>query len=296
MNLERTVRKTAIGLLKLAATQLPEDIVKALEEAYRIEDSDVAKTQLDNILQNIGIAEETKLPMCQDTGLVIFFNEVGRGFPRDLNIYLLLKEATREATKIIPLRPNAVHPLTRDNSGDNTGTGVPIVNWNLTETDYLDITVMLKGAGSENMSNLHVLNPSEGVEGIRDLLLETVTSSGGKPCPPIILGIGIGGTADEAMKLAKKATLRPLNKKHADQVFRDLEKRLLEDVNKTGIGPMGLGGKTTALGVKVEYSYCHTASLPVGINVQCWAARRSAARIYKDGTVEILSHRGESFD
>lgn len=296
MNLERTVRKTAIRLLRLAATQLPEDIIKALHEAYRIEDTDIAKIQLDNILQNIGIAEETKLPMCQDTGLVIFFNEVGRGFPRDLNIYPLLVEATREATKIIPLRPNAVHPLTRENSGDNIGIGVPIVNWNLTETDYLDITVMLKGAGSENMSILRVLNPSEGVEGIRDLLLETVTNSGGKPCPPVILGLGIGGTTDEAMKLAKKATLRPLNEKHTDRVFRDLEKGLLEAVNNTGIGPMGLGGKTTALGVKVEYSYCHTASLPVGINFQCWAARRSAARIYKDGTIEVLSHRGENFD
>lgn len=296
MNLERTIKKTVIQLLKLAATQLPEDVVKALEEARRIEDSEVARTQLDNILQNVAIAEENKLPMCQDTGLVIFFNDIGRGFPKDLNIYPLLEEATKEATKTIPLRPNAVHPLTRENSGDNIGIGIPIVNWNLTETDYLDITVMLKGAGSENMSILRALNPSEGVEGIRDLLLETVIHSGGKPCPPIILGLGIGGTTDEAMRLAKKATLRPLDKKHKDRVFQDLEKKLLGAVNRTGIGPMGLGGKTTALGVKVEYAYCHTASLPVGINVQCWAARRSVARIFKDGTIEVLSHRGETLD
>jgi fumarate hydratase subunit alpha len=296
LTLETSIKNTVIGLLRLAATQLPEDVVEALEEAFRREDSEVARTQLENILQNIGIAEKTKLPMCQDTGLVVFFNDLGRGFPKDIDLYPLLKEATKEATEIIPLRPNAVHPLTRENSGDNIGIGVPIMNWNLTSTDYLDITVMLKGAGSENMSVLRALNPSEGVEGIRELVVETVTCSGGKPCPPIVLGLGIGGTTDEAMKLAKKATLRPLNKKHKDRVFENLEDRLLEAVNKTRIGPMGLGGKTTALGVKVEYAYCHTASLPIGVNVQCWAARRSTARIFKDGTIEVLSHRGENLD
>lgn len=296
MKLEKIIKRTAIRLLELAATKLPEDVINALEKAREAEDSEVAKTQLDNILRNIGLADEMKLPMCQDTGLVVFFNELGRGFPGELNIPSMLVEATREATKSIPLRPNAVHPMTRMNSGDNVGVGVPITNWNLTDTDYLDITVLLKGAGSENMSSLRMLNPSEGVDGIRDLLLETVTNSGGKPCPPTILGLGIGGTTDEAMRLAKKATLRPLDEKHPDSNFSDLERTLLEAVNRTGIGPMGLGGRTTALGVHVEYAYCHTASLPVGINVQCWAARRSTARVNKDGNVRILSHRGELLD
>jgi len=296
LELERIVRRTAVRLLELAATKLPRDVTTALREAQKTEDYEVARIQLDNILRNIELADEMRLPICQDTGLVIFFNELGAGFPGELNLYPLLVEATREATESIPLRPNTVHPITRINSGDNVGLGVPLVDWGLTETDYLEITAMLKGAGSENMSRLKVLNPSAGVDGIRDFLLDTVISSGGKPCPPTILGVGVGGTTDEALKLAKKATLRPLDQEHPDPLFAELEKTLTEAVNETGIGPMGLGGKTTTLGVHVEYAYCHTASLPVGINIQCWAARRSKARILKNGEVEILSHRGETIE
>lgn len=280
-------------MLELAATKLPGDVIAALEVAYESEDSEVAKMQLGNILRNIQLANQMRLPMCQDSGLVVFFVELGRRFQRDVDIHSRLVEATRKATESIPLRPNAVHPLTRSNSGDNLGLGVPLVTWNLIDADYLEVTAMLKGAGSENMSRLEVLDPGAGVEGIKDLLLDTVMRSGGKPCPPTILGIGLGGTTDEALKLAKKATLRPIGQKHPDLLFADLEDMLLEAVNETGVGPMGLGGRTTALGVQVEYAYCHTASLPVGINVQCWAARRSKARIHNDGSVEIISHRDE---
>ena len=293
MKLEEIVKSTAVRLLELAATKLPGDVIAALEVAYESEDSEVAKMQLGNILRNIQLANQMRLPMCQDSGLVVFFVELGRRFQRDVDIHSRLVEATRKATESIPLRPNAVHPLTRSNSGDNVGLGVPLVTWNLIDADYLEVTAMLKGAGSENMSRLEVLDPGAGVEGIKDLLLDTVMKSGGKPCPPTILGIGLGGTTDEALKLAKKATLRPIGQKHPDLLFADLEDMLLEAVNETGVGPMGLGGRTTALGVQVEYAYCHTASLPVGINVQCWAARRSKARIHNDGSVEIISHRDE---
>jgi len=293
LKLDETIETTAVRLLELAATKLPGDVIAALKKAREAEDSAVATMQLDNILRNIELANQMRLPMCQDSGLIVFFIELGRKFHRDVDIHSKLIEAAREATTSIPLRPNAVHPITRSNSGDNVGAGVPLVTWNFTETDYVEITALLKGAGSENMSMLEVLDPGAGVEGIKDLLLNTVTRSGGKPCPPTILGVGIGGTTDEALKLAKRATLRPLGQKHPDSLFADLESLLLEVVNKTGIGPMGLGGRTTALGVHVEYAYCHTASLPVGIDVQCWAARRSKARIHNDGSVEILSHRDE---
>jgi fumarate hydratase subunit alpha len=131
-----------------------------------------------------------------------------------------------------------------------------------------------------------MLNPSQGIKGIEEFVLDTVANAGGKPCPPIILGIGIGGTADLCMKLAKEALLRPIDQSHPDKVFADLEKELLSMVNKIGIGPMGLGGKTTSLGVNIEWAHCHTASLPVAINIQCWAARRASAKIYSDGKVE----------
>jgi len=296
LTLEETVKRTVIRLLELAATRLPEDVTVALKHAYDKEDSEVARTQLENMLRNIELANLSKLPMCQDTGLVLFFNEQGRGFPRHLDLDSILVEAVREATESIPLRPNAVHPITRTNPGDNVGLGIPQITQTLTDTDYLEITVLLKGAGSENMSRLRMLNPSSGVEGVKKFLVDTVVKSGGKSCPPTILGLGIGGTSDEAMKLAKKAILRPLGRNHSDPVFAELEETLLKAVNDTGIGPMGLGGRTTALGVHIEYAYCHLAGLPVGINVQCYAARRSKARIFKDGNVEILSHKGEDLD
>ena len=296
LTLEETVKRTAIRLLELAATRLPEDVTAALRYAYEREDSEAARIQLDNMLRNIELANLSNLPMCQDTGLILFFNELGRGFPRDLDLDCILVEAVREATESIPLRPNTVHPITRTNTGDNVGIGIPQITWTPTDTDYLETTVLLKGAGSENMSRLRMLNPSSGVEGIKEFLVDTVVKSGGKPCPPTILGVGIGGTSDGAMKLAKKAILRPLDCNHPDPVFAELEETLLKAVNDTGIGAMGLGGKTTALGVHIEYAHCHLASLPVGINVQCYAARRSKARILKDGNVEMLSHKGEDLD
>ncbi len=296
MKIERRAKRTAIKLLQLAATKLPEDVTTAIRRAREEEDSEVAQVQLDNILRNIRMADQMELPMCQDTGLIVFFNELGRMFPKEPDISSALLEATREATESIPLRPNAVHPITRVNTGNNVGVGIPIIKWEITDTDYLDLTVMLKGAGSENMSRLLMLNPSAGTNAIVESVTETVIASKGKPCPPTILGVGIGGTTDETMNLAKKATIRPLDKRNPDPILADLEKRLLETVNGTGIGPMGLGGRTTALGVQVEYAYCHTASLPVGINVQCWAARKARARIFADGSVEILSHGGETPD
>jgi fumarate hydratase subunit alpha len=285
---ENIIRKTAVELMRRANTELPGDIVAALKKGYDAEKGDAARMQLRAILDNIDLAGKTRTPMCQDTGVPIFFVKLGRAGAGTAEIDKALTDATREATGSVPLRPNAVHPLTRSNPGDNVGDGMPCIKYKSSGEDYIEIAFMPKGAGSENMSALAMLQPSQGVKGIKKFILDTVLSAGSKPCPPIVVGVGVGGSADIAMALAKEALLRDLNKRHSDPKIAELETELVSALNQTGIGPMGLGGATSVLGVAIEQSYCHTASLPVGINIQCWAARRSAARLHPDGKVEYL--------
>jgi len=290
MSLVQKVEDTVVNLLRLAVTRLPKDVKDALKNAYEKEKEETAKTQLKAILDNIMLAEKTEKPMCQDTGVIIFYIKIGDEFKEIGKLPVILKNATIRATKEVPLRPNAVHPITQKNSGDNTGRYIPYINWEVVQGDFLEITAFPKGGGSENMSRLGMLKPGEGVNGMKKFVVDTVLHAGGQPCPPVILGVGIGGGADIAMKLAKKALLRPITKRHEDPEIARLEQELLEAINDSGIGPMGLGGRTTALGVNIEYAYRHPASYPVGVVVQCWAARRATARIYSDGTVEYLTH------
>jgi fumarate hydratase subunit alpha len=287
--LERVVEDTAVNLLKLAATQLPSDVKEALTGARGLEGSEIAKGQLDAILANIELAERTSTPMCQDTGIIIFYLTVGAEFPILSEIASVLSKATKRATKEIPLRPNTVHPFTERNSGDNTGDYVPDINWEIVEGDTLKITAFPKGGGSENVCTLGMLKPGLGIKGVKKFILDTVISAGGKPCPPIILGIGIGGGSDIAMKLAKKALLRPMSRHHRNPEIAELEEEILKLANQTGIGPMGLGGDTTVLKVNVEYAHRHPASMPVGVAFQCWAARKASAEIWPDGRVEYLT-------
>jgi fumarate hydratase subunit alpha len=242
--------------------------------------------KLATILENIRLAEELKTPMCQDTGIIVFYVKVGASFGSVAGVPEALRRATRRATEEVPLRPNAVHPLTRKNSNDNTGMEIPHIVWEHGEGDTLDITALPKGAGSENMSAFSMLKPSEGETAIKRFAVDTVIKAGGQPCPPIVVGVGVGGTADLSLKLAKKALLRPISDSHPEPEVARLERELLKGLNLTGIGPMGVGGATTALAVKVEYAHCHTASLPVGINLQCWSARRASARVHRTGKVE----------
>ena len=279
------VENTVVSLLKEAVTSLPRDVLSALKYAEASETNEIAKMQLRTILKNIGTAENIALPMCQDTGIHIFF-VTGKILP---DIEEEIRSGTERATKEIPLRPNAVHPLSRENPGTNVADGIPYVIYHPKAVDYTEITVLPKGAGSENMSALAMLTPSQGLSGIKKFILDTVVNAAGKPCPPVILGIGIGGTADEAMAISKKALLRPLGERNQDPLVSKLETDLQNALNMTGIGPMGLGGDTTVLGVNVEIAYCHTASLPVAVNMQCWAARRATARIYPDGSVKYIT-------
>jgi fumarate hydratase subunit alpha len=282
------ITEVSIELLRKAVTVLPKDIINALKKAYETETDEVPKMQLKTILDNIELANETGKPMCQDTGIPIFFVNVGKAEAGDIES--AIRSGVEQATPEVPLRPNAVHPLTRKNPGNNLGAHMPYINYRFSDNDYLELSVMPKGAGSENMSAMKMLTPSAGVKGIKQFVLDTLVNAGGKPCPPIIMGVGIGGSADISMKLAKEALLRPLDSPHPEPELAELESELYEALNTIGVGPMGLGGKTTLLGINIEYAYCHTASHPVGINIQCWAARRAAARIYQDGRVEYLLH------
>lgn len=281
---DRLIEETVIALLRRSVAVLPPDVLAALEGSLLIERDSTAKRELERIIANVKEAGACTLPMCQDTGLPVFFAKMGFTVP---GFEEAVARGVRRATEEIPLRKNVVHPLTRRNTGDNTGKGMPYIFYSCEASDHIDLTVMPKGGGSENMSALSMLNPSAGIAGVKRFVLDTVVNAGSKPCPPVIVGVGIGGTADECMALAKKAVLRPVGSRNPDKDIAKLEMELLHAINRTGIGPMGLGGDTTALAVHIEYAYCHTASLPVAVNFQCYAARRAHGRIYKDGSVEL---------
>ncbi|HUS56963.1 MAG TPA: fumarate hydratase [Thermoplasmata archaeon] len=285
---DNDVQDAVVELLRKTVVRLPADVDEALRRSFDAETDEVPKMQMKAILDNIDMAEKGNTPMCQDTGVTIFYVTLPKSCTADVEKGII--EGVRRATKEVPLRPNAVHPITRKNPGDNVGLRMPYINWKVGDKDYIEITVMTKGAGSENMSQLAMLTPSQGLKGIKEFVLNTVLRAGGNPCPPMILGVGIGGSADISMKLAKEALLRPLNVRHSDPEIAALETELLESMNMLGIGPMGLGGKTSLLGLNIEYAYCHTASLPVAINVQCWAARRGTVRIHTDGNLEFPTH------
>lgn len=270
-----TVVSAVVDILKEAETVLPQDVVDALKKAASGETSSVAREQLEAILKNIEIAARQEVPMCQDTGILIFFVEIGRDARMDFKLEDAIIEGSRIATQSIPLRPNAVDPVTRSNSGDNAGCGIPDIKYELVDGSCIKITVAPKGAGSENMSAIKMLNPTE-KDRIRNFVLESVINAGGKPCPPIVVGVGIGGSFDKAARLAKSALLEKV-----DEMDNE-EKALLDDINSLGIGPMGLGGRTTALAVHIKKAHCHTASLPVAVNIQCWANRHASVVIGGD--------------
>ena len=272
-----SVVNATIDILKKAETQLPSDVIDALKQAQICETSQIAKAQLSAILQNIEIAKEHSVPMCQDTGILVFFVELGRDARLDFKLEDAIIEGVRRATESIPLRPNAVEPLTRKNSGNNTGIGLPDIKYELVDGDKISITVAPKGAGSENMSAITMLNPTE-VDSIRNFILTTVLNAGGMPCPPIVVGVGIGGSFDKAARLAKSALLRNIDPENMTELERDI----LNDINSLGIGPMGLGGDTTALAVHIKTAHCHTASLPVAVNIQCWANRHASVTLGGD--------------
>lgn len=266
---EEITRATCRAICE-AEVRLPPDVMELLHRAERAESDPVACSELKNILENVRIAGELEVPICQDTGVPVIYLTLPPTLPFTQDLIMALRAGVRMATAKVPLRPNVVDPLSRINTGDNTGEGMPVVH--VRPGDALEITVLPKGAGAENVSRIAMLLPSR-KEDIKRFVVETVVLAGGRPCPPVVLGVGIGGTFDGAAALAKEALLLPLD------TMDHYEQEVCDAVNELGIGPMGLGGDTTALAVKVKQADCHTASLPVAVNVQCWACRRACAGV-----------------
>lgn len=253
---------------------LSHDVKEKIESAYKQENWPMAKEILEKILTNIDIAKKEEMPICQDTGMACVFVEIGQ----DVhiiggNLKDAINEGIRQGYNEGFLRKSVVKdPLDRINTMDNTPA---IIYYDIVEGDKLKIKVAPKGFGSENMSQLKMLKPADGLEGVKDFVLKVVKEAGPNPCPPIVVGVGIGGTFDKAANLAKKALVRPLNEKNNNEFYANLEKELLKEVNELGIGPQGFGGKTTALVVNIETYPTHIAGLPVAVNINCHVTRHA---------------------
>ena len=268
--------------------EIPPDIVSAIERAAATETLEVAKRIFSHYLQSIALGRERAMMVCQDTGIPIYWVEIGGDLRLDgSQLTDAIVRGTERATREHPLRSSIVSPLRRENRQTNSGERIPIVHYEFVRgSGVLDILFMPKGSGSENMSFMQMLVPADGVNGIKRFVLEQVVGAGPKPCPPTIVGVGIGGSSDLCMTLAKKATARPLGTQNPYPEMAALETELLEAINQTGIGPQGLGGNTTALAVHIESAWTHITCNPVAVNMQCWRAERRRARITSDGKVE----------
>jgi fumarate hydratase subunit alpha/L(+)-tartrate dehydratase alpha subunit len=287
--LRQAVEDAAAELYVWSLKDIPADLRAALGDALERETHQVGRRILETIHANVTVADEGKRLVCQDTGIAVYYARVGERFPlHPARIQEALRDGTRRATLEHPLRSNTVHTLTREPTGDNTGHRIPHVHWEFVpEWDGLDIKCVPKGSGSENMSFLKMLVPADGVKAVKRFVLESVVGAGGKPCPPGIVGVGIGGSADLAMHLAKEAIARPVGTHNPDPEVARLEHDLFDLLNETGVGPMGLGGDTTVLSVHVEEAHTHITLNPVAVNYQCWAARRATAHITAAGDVEL---------
>ncbi|MGE4298223.1 MAG: fumarate hydratase [Desulfovibrionaceae bacterium] len=250
---------------------LNDDVYGAFTKARENETSDSAKEVLTQLIDNADLARNSQLALCQDTGAAIFFVEMGEDVAIEGgSLKQVITDAMVEAYDKGFLRKSMCHPLTRKNSGNNTPA---IIHIDLVPGDALRIRFMAKGGGSENMSKCAMLKPAQGWPGIKDFVVRTMAEAGPNPCPPTVVGVGIGGTFDLAPALAKEALFRPIGVRHPDPELAAMEEELLAAINDLGIGPMGLGGKTTSLDVKVAMHPCHIASLPVAVNVQCHSSR-----------------------
>jgi len=283
---EQALIEGLVEAIRAAATELPADVTEALTVA-RTRERGVGAVQLDAILENVEAARASSVPMCQDTGIQTFVVRAGADFPLLGRLRTLIEEAVRRATRSVPLRPNTVDPLRGGNPGDNTGRFIPYILWEIESGDGCTIHLLPKGGGSENCSALRMLPPGAGIAGVKRFVVDHVVACGGKPCPPGVIGVGIGGGADLSMKLAKLSLLRPVGMRHEDPVVAALETELLKRINESGVGVMGLGGDTTALDVHIEVAHRHPASLPVGLVYQCWADRRKTVFIDRTGHVEV---------
>ena len=260
-----------------ACENIPENVLDALKKARDEEQSPLGKEVFNQIIENAYLGREKHLPICQDTGVAVVYLTIGSEVVFEGDIYEAVNDGVRRAYTEGYLRKSVVrHPLDRVNTKDNTPA---IVHIKIVPGDLFKIDVAPKGGGSENMSTVKMLIPADGVEGIKKLVVDTVFNAGGKPCPPIVVGVGIGGNFEKCALLAKEALLREIDDESADPIANQLEKELLTLINDTGVGPMGFGGTRTCLAVKVNVHPCHIASLPVAINIQCHSARHKSCTL-----------------
>lgn len=271
------VRQTVYDLFTSACCEIGEDVLTLLHARLEAEESPFGREVLRQLIENDELAAVKHMPICQDTGMAVIFMEVGQDVHftgGDVNA--AIEEGVRRAYRDGCFRASVLTPLERVNTKDNTPA---IVHMRIVPGDRVMLTAAPKGFGSENMSRLWMLTPSQGVEGVKNAIVETVRLAGGNPCPPVVVGVGIGGTAEMAMLMAKHSLTRECGQPSADPVLADMEAELLERINRLGIGPQGLGGRTTALAVHIEQMPTHIAGLPVAVNMQCHAARHRTATI-----------------
>jgi fumarate hydratase subunit alpha/L(+)-tartrate dehydratase alpha subunit len=293
MNLYDVIERTAADLYIRALQDIPEDVRAALkrgQEVEQVQKNETANQLMLTILNNIEVADREGMLVCQDTGLPIFHITIGdRASVRMTELKAAVARGCARATRERPLRSNTVHPLTRKHTGNNTGQGIPVVHFDfVADSDEIKLVMAPKGSGSENMSFLRMLLPAEGIRGIHKFVLQCIFESGAKPCPPVIVGIGLGGTSDVASKLAKQAScFRKIGTVSDDPEVAQLERELLDEINRTGVGPQGLGGATTALAVHIEWAHTHISQNPVAVNLQCWRGERAEAVITARGEVRL---------
>ncbi|OHD72407.1 MAG: fumarate hydratase [Spirochaetes bacterium RBG_16_49_21] len=256
---------------------LGEDVLDAFDRGIEKDESPVAKEVLKELKENARISREEQVPLCQDCGLAVLFVELGQDVHvTGGNLKEAINEGVRQGYKDGFLRKSACHPFTRKNTGDNTPA---IIHYDIVAGDKIKITLAPKGGGSENMSRVTMLTPAMGIDGVKDFVVNRLKEAGSNPCPPTLVGIGIGGTFERSALLAKKALLRKIGTRNPDPEIAKLEKDVLGDINKLGIGPMGYGGNTTSLDVFIEMEPCHIASLPLAVNINCHSARHKEAVI-----------------
>lgn len=293
---EKQISDLVVDLVRRSETQTPPDVLAAFQRARSRETVSLAKVHIEAMINNASKAAQMGIPTCAGTGLMIFWVIYGTEVRVDGDFERALIEGVRRSTSEVPVRPEAVHPLTRKNSGDNVGAGIPNIHYKICPgVDWIEITANPKGGGGDAMgSAMKMFRLPEARAGAKQLILDAVVGDGafqGKACPPFIVGIGLGGTFDQVSNLAREAAhLRRLGTPHPESSVAELETELEEAINASGAGAMGMGGDVTALDVLVEYAHTHTAQFPVAVNIQCGANHRSTARIHIDGTVEYLEH------
>ena len=273
----KRIEDTVYALFMSACCEIGEDVLSLLERNLRTEESPFGREVLRQLIENDHLAAQKKMPICQDTGMAVIFMDVGQDVHLtggDVNE--AIENGVRRAYRDGCFRASVLSPLTRVNTKDNTPA---IVHTRIVPGEQVTLTAAPKGFGSENMSRLWMLTPSQGVEGVKNAIVETVRLAGGNPCPPVVVGVGIGGTAERAMLMAKHSLTRECGVPSDDPMLADMERELLERINNLGIGPQGLGGRTTALAVHIEQMPTHIAGLPVAVNMQCHAARHKTAVI-----------------